>query len=85
MYQTSELVQDYLTYPVTMSIKVINQRNSLFPAITICNQNRLRRSKIQHSRFSPLFEVDYEIEKILQESSRKRRAAIAYHSEASIL
>ena len=37
-YQTTELVRDYLTYPVDMSIKVINQKNSPFPAITICNQ-----------------------------------------------
>lgn len=68
IYQTSELVRDYLSYPVTMSIRVINQRNSLFPAITICNQNRLKRSKIEKSRFSSLFDIDHEIENILKAS-----------------
>jgi hypothetical protein len=71
--QTSELLKDYLTYPVTMSIKMINKRDSLFPAITICNQNRLKRSKIQNSTFSALYDVDQEIENVLKKISKKSR------------
>ena len=49
---------DYFSYPIVTKIKVINQQNQLFPAITICNQNRIMKSLLPGTRFESLPAID---------------------------
>ena len=60
-----------------------------FPAITICNQNRIKRSTLNHTRFSPLVDIDDRIAADVLEqnqavSSRRRRSLeLAPHSNVT--
>ncbi len=47
LYQTFLILTTYLTFGVTVSIDISTQRHLVFPAVTICNQNLARESKIQ--------------------------------------
>ena len=58
IYSATVLLQDYFEYPVIMSIRVINQKNQMFPAITVCNQNRIMKSKVNGTRFEDLPNID---------------------------
>ncbi len=47
LYQTSMTVSDYLSYPVTVSISLQTGSGPVeFPAVTICNNNMLRKSAV---------------------------------------
>ncbi|CAG5082054.1 Oidioi.mRNA.OKI2018_I69.PAR.g10024.t1.cds [Oikopleura dioica] len=67
------LILDYLEYPVNLTMKVVNHRNSTFPAITICNQNRFQKSKLQGTPFEPLVRIDEALENDPSLKRRKRR------------
>ncbi|CBY11541.1 unnamed protein product [Oikopleura dioica] len=71
-WQTSMLILDYLEYPVNLTMKVVNHRNSTFPSITICNQNRFQKSKLNGTIFEPLARIDDALARDL--SLRKRRS-----------
>ena len=58
IYQAGTLLIEYHQWPVTMKIRVVNQQNQLFPAITICNQNRIMKSKLEGTRFEQLPAID---------------------------
>lgn len=49
MHQFVYILQDFYTYPVTSVVSVTHQSYIRFPAVTICNLNKLRRSKISSS------------------------------------
>ena len=64
-------------------MEVINQKDQQFPSITICNQNRIMKSKLQKTRFAPIPAIDnakcgcklftaFENEKL--EAKRKKRS-----------
>nr|XP_006821452.1 PREDICTED: uncharacterized protein LOC102804529 [Saccoglossus kowalevskii] len=48
------LVSLYLDYPSTVSIAVVSQPSLKFPAVTICNTNKLRKSAIGNSEHREL-------------------------------
>ncbi|XP_076348141.1 bile acid-sensitive ion channel-like [Tachypleus tridentatus] len=50
-YQTSSFLVLYFRYPSTMNVEVEFAERLHFPAITICNNNRLRKSSIE--KFDP--------------------------------
>ncbi|XP_071965540.1 epithelial sodium channel subunit beta-like, partial [Antedon mediterranea] len=61
-YQGYYLISDYLKRPTITQIQVVSKSDLTFPAITICNMNRLRRSALPGTRFEGLLEVDGGIE-----------------------
>ncbi|XP_033644289.1 uncharacterized protein LOC117303933 [Asterias rubens] len=57
-YQGTYLVLDYLGNPYGTTIDVITKTNVGFPAVTVCNMNRLRRSKLVGTRFEGVIAID---------------------------
>ncbi|XP_066280218.1 uncharacterized protein [Branchiostoma lanceolatum] len=60
VWQGSRLVLKYMSYPVQVKVNIVVNNKLFFPSVTVCNQNRLRKSKLNGSRFEPLIEIDDE-------------------------
>ena len=50
--------EGYFQYPVVTKIKIVKQQNQQFPSITVCNQNRIQKSKLAGTRFEQLPAID---------------------------
>ncbi|XP_077982527.1 uncharacterized protein LOC144437458 [Glandiceps talaboti] len=61
LWQASTLVSDFLDYPVMTKIEVVTAKRLIFPKVTVCNVNKLRRSAIAESKHSDLLAVDDQI------------------------
>lgn len=49
--QAWDILQDYRSNPVNTNIKIQTRTYVDFPAVTVCNMNRMRRSKMVGTRF----------------------------------
>ena len=58
LWQAYRLVDEYRGSPSTTTINMITNNKLAFPAVTVCNMNRLRRSKLAGTRFEPLLDMD---------------------------
>ncbi|XP_071506092.1 epithelial sodium channel subunit gamma-2-like [Diadema antillarum] len=58
LYQGSMIVIDYFHRPTTTKISLITKSELIFPAITICNLNMMRKSKVNGTRFQGLVGLD---------------------------
>ncbi|KAI8492335.1 hypothetical protein Bbelb_297880 [Branchiostoma belcheri] len=58
VYQSAILIKSYFEYPVNVDIKVVDNKKLTFPSVTVCNNNRLRKSKLPGSRHGSLLELD---------------------------
>ncbi|XP_071506083.1 epithelial sodium channel subunit alpha-like [Diadema antillarum] len=56
--QGSEIFRDFSKNPYSTKIDIVSQSRLVFPAVTVCNANQLRRSQIINTRFEGLIEVD---------------------------
>ena len=45
IYQISDRVKYYMTYPTTISLKINFNKTMLFPIVTVCNENLIVRSR----------------------------------------
>ena len=57
-YFGSSVVLHFIAWPYTTKVDLISQPRIEFPAVTICNLNRLRRSKLSGTRFKGIVELD---------------------------
>ena len=69
-YQCQHLGRHYLSWPVRMKIMISRQENTVFPAITICNQNAFRYclsrlSSITNDLYAS-FKREHRLRKIIQ-------------------
>lgn len=46
LWQGVSLIMEYFEYPVATSIHILHHSIATFPAVTICNQNRIKESLI---------------------------------------
>ena len=53
-WQTLMLAQAYLKFKVESKVKLISERQSVFPAVTICNFNKYRKSALNGSKFKEI-------------------------------
>ncbi|XP_041464809.1 degenerin unc-8-like [Lytechinus variegatus] len=60
--QGNLILQDFLTWPYSTKIDIVGRPNLAFPAVTLCNENMMRRSKIGGTRFQPLIDIDGGVE-----------------------
>ncbi|XP_069058102.1 amiloride-sensitive sodium channel subunit beta-like [Pleurodeles waltl] len=51
VWQCSQLIATFLRYPTQEKVTMVNSPRLAFPAVTFCNLNRARMSKINSSRF----------------------------------
>ncbi|XP_070549820.1 uncharacterized protein [Ptychodera flava] len=51
-------VPRYLEYPVSYDVAMVTSQKLPFPAVTLCNTNRFRKSEIEDSRFRDLLLLD---------------------------
>ncbi|XP_001199295.4 degenerin deg-1 [Strongylocentrotus purpuratus] len=58
LWQGSLLLFDYKGHPYTTQIDVVTQTEVQFPAVTVCNMNKMRRSAMVGTRFESLIEAD---------------------------
>ncbi|XP_035700288.1 uncharacterized protein LOC118432775 [Branchiostoma floridae] len=58
VYQAAILIKAYFEYPVNVDIKVVDNNKLTFPSVTVCNNNRLRRSMLRGTRHGALLELD---------------------------
>ncbi|XP_035679933.1 uncharacterized protein LOC118418201 [Branchiostoma floridae] len=58
VYQSAILIKSYFEYPVNVDIKVVDSKKLTFPSVTVCNNNRLRKSMLRGSRHESLLELD---------------------------
>ena len=56
VWQMLTSVLNYFEYKVTSSVKLISERQSIFPAVTICNFNQYRKSMLKEGRFKEIVE-----------------------------
>ncbi|XP_078661850.1 uncharacterized protein LOC144905918 [Branchiostoma floridae x Branchiostoma belcheri] len=63
VYQSAILIKSYFEYPVNVDIKVVDNKKLTFPSVTVCNNNRLRKSKLSGSRHGSLLELDERTER----------------------
>ncbi|XP_071795166.1 uncharacterized protein [Asterias amurensis] len=54
----SLLYEYFVIWPTTTNIELVTNTNSKFPAVTLCNMNRIRRSKVVGTRFEGLIAID---------------------------
>ena len=40
------LTQNYISYPVSTTVTVVNSQQVVFPAVTICNMNPIKKSAL---------------------------------------
>ncbi|XP_038061024.1 uncharacterized protein LOC119731823 isoform X2 [Patiria miniata] len=57
-YQGTNLVLDFFSWPYGTTIDIITNTSVDFPAVTVCNMNRLRRSELKGTRFEGVIAVD---------------------------
>ncbi|CAH1780888.1 unnamed protein product [Owenia fusiformis] len=57
-FQVAELINDYYKWPVLIRSEMKLRTFMEVPAVTICNMNMLRRSKIEGTMFNSLVELD---------------------------
>ena len=74
--QMVSLVQNYLSYPTTISIRVVFSESLDFPAVTVCNESPLRKTRVlQDRRYQDLALLDdYLASKVLTSSINNRMA-----------
>ncbi|XP_077980560.1 uncharacterized protein LOC144435805 [Glandiceps talaboti] len=59
VWQSLVLVFDFFDWPVDVSIEVITKSDGVeYPAVTVCNINRLRRSEMEGTRFEGILDID---------------------------
>ncbi|XP_006816276.1 uncharacterized protein LOC102803109 [Saccoglossus kowalevskii] len=58
VFQATKLIKLYLNYDVTVTIEDETIASLMFPAITICNTNKLRFSEIEKSEHAVLLRTD---------------------------
>ncbi|XP_078580927.1 uncharacterized protein LOC144864593 [Branchiostoma floridae x Branchiostoma japonicum] len=63
VYQAAILIKAYFEYPVNVDIKVVDNNKLTFPSVTVCNNNRLRRSMLRGTRHGALLELDERTER----------------------
>ncbi len=49
VWNTVEVVEDYLSWPVVTNIRVADEQNILFPAVTVCNRNPVSCTKLAYA------------------------------------
>lgn len=58
---TSNLISSYLSYDVITRVSLVNQDHAIFPAVTICNFNPMRKDYIEKMNLTNLLSlVGYE-------------------------
>ena len=57
-WQGSLVIADYSRFPYITQIDKITKTELTFPAVTVCNTNRMRRSAMVGTRFESLIEAD---------------------------
>ncbi|XP_054755872.2 amiloride-sensitive sodium channel subunit gamma-like [Lytechinus pictus] len=58
LWQGSLLLFDFRGHPYTTQIDVVTRTEVRFPAVTVCNMNKMRRSAMVGTRFESLIEAD---------------------------
>ncbi|XP_054773906.2 uncharacterized protein LOC129281999 isoform X1 [Lytechinus pictus] len=56
--QAWDILTDYRGNPVNTNIRIQTRTYVRFPAVTVCNMNRMRRSRLVGTRFEGLVEID---------------------------
>ena len=57
-YQGYYLMFEFFHFPYTTKVDLITEKLLDFPAVTVCNLNRMRRSELRGTRFEGFVEVD---------------------------
>ncbi|XP_038073461.1 amiloride-sensitive sodium channel subunit beta-like [Patiria miniata] len=58
LQSTQLLIEYFQVRPLTTSIELVTKTNLDFPAVTVCNMNRMRRSELVGTRFEGLIAID---------------------------
>ncbi|XP_066300458.1 uncharacterized protein [Branchiostoma lanceolatum] len=58
LYQAGVLIRLYFDYPVVVEIKVVENSKLTFPSVTVCNNNRLRATKVPGTRHGLLLTLN---------------------------
>ncbi|XP_070576178.1 uncharacterized protein [Ptychodera flava] len=61
IWQSSKLIKQYAARDVNTRIEVVTAKSLPFPAVSICNTNKLRKSAVENSKYTDLVAVDTEI------------------------
>ena len=57
--QARTIIDDFRSYPYATKIELISRPSLTFPAVTVCNSNRMRRSQLSHDEwFKGLLTID---------------------------
>ena len=59
LYSFEKMVEKYLDYPTTNQLMIETEANLTFPAVTVCNENTVRKSMIgRYRKFRDLVTLD---------------------------
>ncbi|XP_038044543.1 uncharacterized protein LOC119719240 isoform X2 [Patiria miniata] len=58
IWQASVLVRRYFMFPVSVEVEIITKAELEFPAVTVCNTNKVRRSALKQSKYKEALVID---------------------------
>ncbi|XP_070545645.1 uncharacterized protein [Ptychodera flava] len=61
LWQSSELLKDYLEYGIKIKFDVVSVPKLSFPTVTVCNTNKIRKSEILKSEHRRILVVDEDV------------------------
>lgn len=76
-YNLQALTSNYLSYPVGVAITIKQQTQALFPAVTICNMNAVRKSALE------VLDNETNSEKAVVRKRKKRAATDGWSTKSS--
>lgn len=75
-YNLQALTSNYLSYPVAVAITIKQQKQVLFPAVTICNMNAVRKSALE------VLDSETKSEKAVERKRKKRGATDGWSTKS---
>ncbi|XP_022797297.1 degenerin deg-1-like [Stylophora pistillata] len=86
IFQTHGLFTLWLSRPVATVVKVKHTAHSIFPAVTICNQNPIKESEISKRYFDEIYqEIDERMEEQKNVASKDSDSTVRPTSETTVL
>lgn len=76
LYQSSLLLKRYFSYPINTKVTMEYEENPLFPAVTICNFNMLRKSFVEEHKAEELLKYTFTGDSLLEPGTEVNISAI---------
>nr|XP_054755602.1 acid-sensing ion channel 1C-like [Lytechinus pictus] len=56
--QAMIVYEDFQSSPYSTKIDIVSEMTKTFPAVTVCNDNKMRRSRLYNTKYQGLIDID---------------------------